>query len=236
MLKPQIALPFALPLLRRCNRRGLAWGLGLLLALSVMALVHTRTGPVPFTISWLQVLPSFQGGGHANVLAALWPLVANRQAIAVTLALLLSLLLALGLGVAFTRRRLQRQGPPRSFPGPAAAHPFVDPLELAGLCGVLGLVGFYHLHYDNIMLFPALLALWRATLQQPRWGTLLLTLAMALSVWTPPSLLEAVPGIASIQAAIWSVGGLWLLLRLLAHAGIGARPAAAVVGELKPAG
>jgi hypothetical protein len=110
-----------------------------------------------------------------------------------------------------------------------------DPLELAGICSVVGLVGFYHINYDNIMLFPALLALWRTTLRQPRWGNLLITLAMSLSVWLPQTPLNAVPGITGLQALIWSVGGAWLGLPLLARSGHGTEPSTIMAKRLRPA-
>ena len=212
MVKPQIALPFVLPLLQRCNRIGLLVGSGLLLALSAVALLHTGTSPVLLTVSWFQVLPSFQGVGHANVVAALWPMLENRSAVA----LMVALLFTLGSIYGLTQRRSKRWGPYIAFKNRPAFLLRADPLDMAGLCGVFGMVGFYHLHYDNIMLFPALLALWRATLQEPRWGNLLVTLSMSLSVWPPQTLLNLVPGVTTVQALIWSVGGAWLLLHLLA--------------------
>jgi hypothetical protein len=71
-------------------------------------------------------------------------------------------------------------------------------------------VAIHHRHYMHIMICLALLALGRATLQQPRWGNLLLTLLMAFSVW--------------------------LLLRLLSLASNRAQPLAAMVTGLRPAG
>jgi len=210
MLKPQIALPFALPLLQRRNRMGLIVGSGLLLALTAAALLQTHTDPWSLLVSWFQVLPSFQGSGQANALAVLWPLLASQGG----LALAAGLLLGLAFGMAYAHRRLQRWWACGGFHGRSRPQLQADPLELAGLCGVLGLVAFYHRQYDHIMIFPALLALARATLQQPCWGNLLLTLSMALSVWTPQTALNAIPGLQNLQALTWCLGGVWLLRRM----------------------
>lgn len=225
MLKPQIALPFALPLLQRWNRIGLVAGSGLLLTLATVALAHTRTGPAALTASWLQVLPSFQGNNSVNALAALWPLLTNPGGTA------LAVSLVIGIGLA-QRERLLGWWARRKFLSRSGSSFHTDPLELAGFCGVVALVGFYHRNYDHILLFPALLVLWRTTLQQPRWGNLLLTLSMALSVWIPQTVLNTIPNIASVQAMIWSVGGAWLLLRLLDRS----KSPAAMVTELRPTG
>jgi len=229
MVKPQIALPFALPLLLRRNRIGLMVGSGLLLALSAVALLHTRTNPVLLTVSWIQVLPSFQGVGHANLMATLWPVLENRS----VFALMAVLLCSLGLMFGLAQWRHQPWGPAIAAQNRATSLIRADPLEMAGLCGVLGMVAFYHLHYDNIMMFPALLALWRATLEKLRWGTLLVTLSMSLSVWPPQRLLNLVPEVTTVQAVIWSIGGAWLLLRLLDSNTTSS--ATALTTELRPA-
>jgi hypothetical protein len=60
------------------------------------------------------------------------------------------------------------------------------------------------------------------------------TLSMSLSVWPPQSLLNLVPDLTTVQAVIWSVGGAWLLLRLLASNTTSS--ATALTTELRPAG
>ena len=91
-----------------------------------------------------------------------------------------------------------------------------DPLELAGLCGLIGLVSFYHMSYDKIMLFPALLAAWRASLSQPRWSTLMITLLLVFSSLFPDRLVIAIPAIHTLNVMIWSLSSIWLLWRILA--------------------
>jgi hypothetical protein len=210
MLKPQIALPFVVPLLRRRHWAGLAAGTGLLLTLSGVALFHTRTAAGEWMVSWLRVLPSFISVGHHNALQMLFPLEADpRRTVLWGLAVLL-----ITITVAFIW--LAKQLRFRSFAQQTWQKLNDHPLELAGLCGLAGLVSFYHLNYDNVMLFPALLAMWRASLRDPRWGNLLITLLLACSGWTPLSLQEVIPGIRSIHVLIWSLSGIWLLWRLLA--------------------
>ena len=65
------------------------------------------------------------------------------------------------------------------------------------------------------MLVPALLASWRLTLQRPRVLEALLTVLMALSVWTPQRLLDALPGSALVQSLIWVLLGIRLLAELV---------------------
>lgn len=209
MLKPQIAFPFVVPLLRRHNRIGLVVGTGLLLALSSVALFHTRTAADQLMASWIRVLPVFINVGNHNVLGKLislkaeerWPLLGG---IAV-------LLVLITIGVAWTGRRLAG----RSILLQTWQRLNDHPLELAGLCGLLGLLSLYHLNYDNIMVFPALLAAWRAQLLQPRRDTLLITFLLSLTSWTPLTLQETIPEIRTLHMITWSLSSIWLLLRIL---------------------
>jgi hypothetical protein len=59
MIKPQIAVTFALPLLLPKYRKGLWLGSGILAGLSIVALWHTGTQPIDFLTSWLQTLQHF---------------------------------------------------------------------------------------------------------------------------------------------------------------------------------
>jgi hypothetical protein len=209
MVKPQIALTFGLPLLRRRHLQGLLLGSALLLGLTAAALTHTDTSPQEFLISWLQVLPGFIAVGNRNGLAALltfWPSLRG-----ISLAWLVGLLLTAAAIVAvltgWLLQRLNSHGIARSLKP--------ETQDLAGVCAIIGFVGFYHLNYDNIMLYPALLACWRQTLMDPRSGHLLLSVLMTLSVWTPQTLLDAVPGSRELQTLIWIGVGVVLLQRVL---------------------
>jgi hypothetical protein len=210
MLKPQIALPFVLPLLQRRNWAGLVAGTGLLVALSGVALFHTRTAAGELLISWFRILPSFISTGHPNLLAMLLSLkIPSTRLILYGLAVLLITITA-----AITL--LGAQSRFRSFAQQTWQKLNNHPLELAGVCGLVGLLSFYHLNYDNIMLFPALLALLRASLREPCWGNLMISIPLALSSWTPLRLQDSIPGISTLNVLIWSLSGIWLLWRILA--------------------
>jgi hypothetical protein len=237
MVKPQIAAVFALPLLVQRQRRGLALGLILLASLSALALLHTQTDPLAYLTSWLSILPGFIGAGNVNAAAGLVDLA--QAASSPGLGARGNLAVA-GVGCSLgalwwlrpqTRKALLDQNPTSGFVVPPKANPRVNPwrwglrhldrlwrqnpLAVAGLCAVVGAVGFYHRNVDNVMLVPALLASWRLTLQRPRMLEALLTGLMALSVWTPQRLLDALPGSALVQSLIWVLLGIRLLAELV---------------------
>jgi hypothetical protein len=80
-------------------------------------------------------------------------------------------------------------------------------------------VALYHGNYDNIMLFPVLLAVLQLALVTPTLGSVSLAFILAASLWTPQRILDGVPGSDLAQAVIWSVAGLVLLARLLKRGG-----------------
>lgn len=222
MIKPQITLVFGLPLLWRGHRRGLGVGLILLVLLSAGALIHTRTAPLDFLASWLQSLPDFISSGNQNVLALLFDLWRYASALIVALGFAI-LVLAFGKGLVLWRRRAcgQRQAADvepassserhhtawrRSSPqwllGVSERAWQLDPLTVAGLLGVAGQLAFYHRHYDNILLFPALLACWRLLLMQRLQIHALLTTLTSAILWTPVPLLSRLPGYSGIQILI----------------------------------
>lgn len=223
MLKPQIALPFVIPLLRPRHWAGLAAGTGLLLALYGVALFHTRTYPVELTASWFRVMLALNGSGHQNALSMLFSLKAGQgEAIPGILAMLM---ITISIALVLSSRVF-------------ALKPFTlqtwqtlnsHPLELAGLCGLVGLVSFYHRGYDNIMLFPALLAAWRTCLGQPRWSSLIITLLLLFSSWSPDRLVIVIPEIHSLHVLIWSLSGIWLLWLML----VPVSPGLALVREIE---
>ena len=148
MIKPQVALAFGLLfLLRREYFRGLLVGLGLLTAMTALALWWTSTPPWIFWEQGVsrQRLVFVEKTYYA---AAVWVQsfgVPPRTATMVGLGVL-----ALT-GLTFLTPRVRQ---------------VLDLPRAAALCAVLGLSLFYHAHYDNMMLFPLLLALVAASFRQ----------------------------------------------------------------------
>jgi hypothetical protein len=219
MLKPQIAAPFVLPLMQRGHRRGVWAALALLLTLSAAALLHTRTPPVLFLTSWLQVLPAFVQDSHQNALGWLVTLAPPAAVLAGGMAVLI------GVGVAIATTGWKGQAWPwlTKLLQWSARMWERDPLTLAGVLAVIAQLGFYHRIYDNILLFPALLACLRQLIQRFRIYELLLTVLTATSLWMPQRLLDLWPGSAAAQATIWLILGLTLVWHSLPAGRIAAR-------------
>lgn len=207
MLKPQIAFLFVVPLLRRHNRVGMVAGTGLLLVLTAVAIFHTGSAVDQLMTSWFHVLPIFVNKGNYNVLGTLLFLKADQN------------LLIIG-GMAFTAILItisiawsSQQFKWKSIPFRAWQNMNDHPLELAGLCGLLSLLGLYHYNYDNILVFPALLATWKSLLEQSnRRFTFLITSLLSITSWTPLSLQENIPAIRFFHVIIWSLSSIWLLM------------------------
>lgn len=217
MVKPQIAAGFAIPFLQKRHISGLILGAVMLIGLTAASLAHTSTAPGAFLMAWLQSLPTFVGKGNTNLLAALVPLL--RGLLSETPALSAAVLLTIS-GVVFAVgwwivKRLRQSNRLAALP---LARTFVsDPLQLAGCCAVFGGVSFYHLHHDNIMMVPALLACWRNLLRAPCRGNITVSVLMALSLWTPQSMQQRIPGHAEAQCLIWLLVGAELLRQVLSR-------------------
>jgi hypothetical protein len=170
MIKPQVALAFGLLfLLRREYWRGLLVGLGVLAAMTAFALWWTSTPPSIFWEQGVsrQRLVFVEKTAYA---AAVWVQGFGIPPRTATVAGLGVLVIT---GLAFLT---------------APARKILDLPRAAALCSVLGLSLFYHVHYDNMMLFPLLLALVASALKNNR-----------LLVWAAAAMLAAIcygePGI-----------------------------------------
>lgn len=222
MIKPQIALPFALPFLQTRRLRGLVVGVALLLALSAVAFWHTGVTPLHYLEIWTrpQSMDFIRGGSQSSAgdLADSFGLSAAASQ------LLVAGLTATAVSLWWWCRRRQPE----------------DPLQTAAVCAAASAVGFYHLNYDNILLFPALLMTLRLaiTRQRPQWR--LLAVAMALSLWTPQRIIEQVPLGGQAQLLLWLVVGVVLALQAPELDGVGAplepRPAGGAPSAPTPAG
>ena len=147
MIKPQVAIAFGLLfLLRREYWRGLLVGLGILAAMTAFALWWTSTPP---SIFWERGVASqkLRFVEKTYYAAAVWVEAFRIPPRTATMAGLGVLALT---GLAFLTTRVRKT---------------LDLPHAAALCSVLGLSLFYHAHYDNMMLFPLLLALVAAALK-----------------------------------------------------------------------
>jgi hypothetical protein len=200
MIKPQIALPFALLFVWRSQWRGLVAGLGLLLGLSFFCSGWTGISLFRIGRYWLRGKMFDFARGHMQLLPfsdsyahLLNPTLLQWLFFALVIVLMLALVAFLG----GWRGR-------------------VDMINLTGLCSVIGALAFYHRGYDYVMVFPALIALFRmCLLPQGRAGLLiiLVALANALLLWKPNNLILPFP-LDSLQTFVWFVAGLLLAFRL----------------------
>lgn len=195
MIKPQIALPFALPFLRKRWLGGLVLGVSLLLALSAVALWHTGVTPLEYLQVWTRPKSmDFIRGGSQSAAGDL----ADIFALSTTASqLLVAGLTAAAVGLWWWSRR----------------HKPVDPLQTAAVCAAASAVGFYHFNYDNIILFPALLMALRLALMRQGTQWQLLAVAMALSLWTPQRIIDSVPMGGQAQLLLWLLVGVVLALQ-----------------------
>lgn len=201
MLKPQIALPFALLFIWRQQWKGFVAGGGVLLGLSLVTTTWTGISPNLIAQNWM-------GGSRFDFTHGRMPLLPFKHILSyqldptilqwslIGMAVLILLALALQL-----QARAKR----------------IDMVNLTGFCSVLGALAFYHRDYDYVMLFPTLIALLRMSLlPQGRWMPWISLLAMlnAFLVWRPNNLSLPLP-MATVQAVVWGVTGLLLAGRLL---------------------
>ncbi len=167
MVKPQIALPFALLfLLRRRDWGGLVLG-GLLLAgLSALALWWTGTTPENLLQNGILrhrydfAMQKPYGGGTWGALVA-----GNGRVM---------LLVSLAILAALSALVLLRQGRMR--------------IDLPALCATAGFVLFYHGHYDNIMLVFLMIPLVAAALRAHDLRFAAGAALLSFAVFVPPSL------------------------------------------------
>ena len=188
MLKPQIALAFACLFLVKGQWRGLVFGILILAGLSLFACWWTDVSPARVIHHWMFRMPmafsdnaSMSGPGYF----------ANQIGLSPRIAQFLALSLLGGCVVLAW------------YLSPVRVEHSVQ-LHVAGVCGVLGQLLFYHRHYDNIMLFPTLISILAVAATAPSWITIGAAGLMGMSVWLPQRMIEKVPGHQLLQVLIWS--------------------------------
>lgn len=191
MIKPQIALPFALLFLLPGRLRGLGLGAVLLVTLSIGACLWTGVPPGRLLQHWtggmsLKFLEDGVGVGPGVIARSLHLGHRGVQVAAIAL---------LALAAIPAMRLLRRHGQDADLP-------------LAGACAVAGIFGFYHRHYDNIMLFPTLLTLLQGAAATRRVAAMIPAAALMVSLMVHRRFLDGVPFHDLILGAVWAVAGL----------------------------
>lgn len=191
MIKPQIALPFGILFLFPGQSVGAVVGTAILAALTLLACLWTEV-PVRSVVDyWMWGMPlafATQSGGSnpAGLAAALGVDARVTQRIATIVGAFLAVPLAW-----FLRRT-----------GPQAIVP------VAGLCSVMGMVFVYHRFYDNVMLFPTIVALTSLTAASRRPALVILTGVMIIRLLLPQRVVDLVPWHGLLQTAVWAAAGI----------------------------
>lgn len=201
MVKPQIGLPFAALFLLR--RDGLALAVGTVALTLLTAFTCWWTGVTPEALAdlWLRNMSMrFGGEGFAFTSHALARVlnVSDRLVLAMSA-------LATAVVVAVLAARLRSVGEAAMLP-------------VAAACSVLGMFMCYHRHYDNVMLFPAVLLAITTAARTRRWIDIMTATVFiaTLIIPLPMRFLRSVPAVQILLAGVWLVGGLlpvWKTMR-----------------------
>lgn len=211
MIKPQIALPFALLFLTRRHAHGLALAIAVLGALTLFTFQSTGASLAAVLEIWtVEPAVKFIASGNKT-----WPGV--FQALFGMQLRVAQVLIAAAVGMlslAGVLRLLKVQDDARL-------------LHASALCAAAAAISFYHSAVDNILLTPVLLwAFAEAFKANNRFWTAAGTL-IAISVWTPQRLLVAIPYAGYAQLAIWTTAWCLLTHSALARSGAAKTKAAA---------
>jgi hypothetical protein len=200
MLKPQMALAFAVLFLLDRQWRGLAIGVVMLAALSLFACWWTEVPPVRV----IQHFTFHSPVTFSDTISVTGPAqMAGRLGLNPRLAQLLALM-ALGMFAALCW-----------WLAPLRLEEAATRAQVAGVCAVLGELLFYHRHYDNIMLFPTILGMLALAASAPSWVTLGTTALMGLTIWVPQRVIELIPYGALLRSLIWVMVAMVLLTRVV---------------------
>lgn len=185
MIKPQIALPFLVLFPMGRAVRGAVFGLAVLATLTAAACQWTEVSPGVLLDHWargmsLRFLDEgavIGPGGVARSLSI------DHRTIQIVTVVVMSAALVPAVGIL--------RGIHGAF------------LPVAALCSVCGILGFYHRFYDNIMLYPAIVATLQAAARLPHRVTIAAAIAIPASVLIPKRILEWIPFHEAAQAVVW---------------------------------
>lgn len=192
MIKPQIALAFVPLFMVNRQWSGLVSGCSLLGLFGLFSCWWTDVPPTLAISQWFLGLSwvfATHGQGIGPGALAAWlgvdPIYVHSAMIVAC-----GCLLAAVCGLLLRRPAVDRGPPFRIVP-------------LAGVCAVLGEVFVYHYHYDNVMLYPAMIAILTLAAEVPAWWSAGLATLMAATLWTPHRVVMQVPFNGVARAVIW---------------------------------
>ena len=199
MLKPHVGIAFAALFLFNRQWRGLVFGVAILAALSYAALWWTGV-PVAAAVKELMLKSSMrfisEPEGFSVGRIAEWTgwnhRVVQYGAVGVVLVALA--------GIALALRRVR----------------IADLLLPAAICAVLGRVLIYHRPYDQVMLWPLLVACIAVALKARSVAATAIAVAVALTLWAPLRAQLLLPFGYVTQSVIWSLAAAYLAVRLVA--------------------
>ncbi len=190
MIKPHIALPFAMLFPLQRQWRGLLWGGMLLVTLSAWALWHTGVSPFAFfSASPAREKLGFMVQPYAAGLWVSWTGMPPRSASAIGIGI--SLLTTAAAGSAWLRNRLSL-------------------LPAAGFCGLLAYTLFYHRHYDNLILFPLLAVTLAHCFARPTHTAITMTTAFAATAFMPAGIMLRNDTLAALTLLVPLASAAWL--------------------------
>jgi len=186
MIKPQIALPFAILFLIRNQWKGLLAGGSLLIVMTLASLAWTGWSPYEYLVhgiareNW-SFMTQVKSSPMASVSFSPWlMLLAGIGVVMVTALVLL-----------FVSKSLSE----------------LSLIPLSGIASMLGYVLFYHRNYDNQMLLPLMLASTAALFRKPNSPLLAAsTLMLGLSLYLPAGLVfrNHIPAMIAFMAPIFA--------------------------------
>jgi hypothetical protein len=200
MVKPQIALPFAALFILRRRPWAMAGGFAMLALLSTLACWWTEVSVVEL---W-DYLTRRMSLAFSETGFAFGPGTVARS-LGLDYRVVLAAIATCAVAATFIMVALIRRTGDRSI------------LPMAAVCSVIGMFTCYHRPYDNVMLFPAALFTTSAAAQSRRPASIALAVVFSASLVAPLSmrLLQSVPEIQFLIAAIWIAAGLSPVMLLM---------------------
>jgi len=212
MIKPHIAAAFAAVFLINRQSRGLITGAAFLMMLAGVACWWTETSPFAHArFLLLRAGLGFAADSSGVGLGKLTEWLGWNHRVTQLVAVAAAIAVA-GLAASLARRLHRRMT-------------VADLLPLAAVCAVLGRVLLYHRQYDNVMMFPLLVAWLSTALARPTAANVSMATAVAITLWLPWSqriieLNPLVDSIAVIAPLIWVAAGVHLAV--VTRLGLGA--------------